>query len=254
MATTTLAPRKTVATKKAAPKAAAPKATPPAKVVKPEVASAVLTITSKNYSSWSLRGWLLARFSGLPFSEHVLPPDDPATRAEILLLSSSIRVPSLEHAGVLVWDTLAIAEYLNEVAPEAGLLPKDARARAHCRAISGEMHSGFTALRSALPMNLRAHFPKFKVWSRAQADVQRITAIWQECLETYGGPFLFGAQRTVADAMYAPVCTRFATYDVKLDAVSAAYRDLMLSQPEMQEWLAAAKTEPIDIDELDVEF
>lgn len=255
MATTTLAPRKTVATKKAAPKAAsASKAAPPAKAAKPEVATAVLTITSKNYSSWSLRGWLLARFSGLPFSEHVLPPDDPATRAEILLLSSSIRVPSLEHADVLVWDTLAIAEYLNEVAPEAGLLPKDARARAHCRAISGEMHSGFTALRSALPMNLRAHFPKFKVWSRAQADVQRITAIWQECLETYGGPFLFGAQRTVADAMYAPVCTRFATYDVKLDAVSAAYRDLMISQPEMQEWIAAAKTEPNDIDELDVEF
>ncbi|HIV72179.1 MAG TPA: glutathione S-transferase family protein, partial [Candidatus Aquabacterium excrementipullorum] len=208
----------------------------------------------KNYSSWSLRGWLLARFAGLPFTEHVLPPDDPSTRAEILLLSSSIRVPSLEHEGVLVWDTLAIAEYLNEVAPGAGLLPKDARARAHCRAISGEMHSGFTALRSALPMNLRAHFPKFKVWSRAQADVQRITAIWHECLETYGGPFLFGAQRTVADAMYAPVCTRFATYDVKLDATCAAYRDLMISQPEMQAWIAAAKAEPIDIDELDVEF
>lgn len=250
MATSTLAPRKTTTAKKPAAKAA-----PPAKDASPAVTgAAVLTITSKNYSSWSLRGWLLARFSGVPFSENALPPDDPSTRAEILLLSSSIRVPSLDHAGVLVWDTLAIAEYLNEIAPEAGLLPKDARARAHCRAISGEMHSGFTSLRSALPMNLRAHFPRFKVWSRAQADVERITAIWRECLDTYGGPYLFGAQRTVADAMYAPVCTRFATYDVQVDAQSQAYCATMLAQPELKEWIAAAQAEPDDIDELDVEF
>jgi len=216
--------------------------------------STTLTITSKNYSSWSLRGWLLARFAGLPFTEHVLPPDDPSTRAEILLLSSSILVPSLVHNGIRVWDTLAIAEYLNEVCPEAHLLPADPKARAHCRAISGEMHSGFSALRSSLPMNLRGHFPDFKVWSRAQADIDRICTIWRECLDTYGGPFLFGAQRSVADAMYAPVCTRFATYDVKLDATCAAYRDLMLSQPEMKEWFKAARSEPIDIDELDVEF
>jgi glutathione S-transferase len=213
-----------------------------------------LTITSKNYSSWSLRGWLLTRFAGLPFKEHVLPPDDPSTRAEILLLSSSILVPCLTHKGIRVWDTLAIAEYLNEVCPDARLLPKDARARAHCRAISGEMHSGFSALRSSLPMNLRNHFPKFKIWSRAQADIDRICAIWRDCIETYGGPFLFGKERTVADAMYAPVCTRFVTYDVKLDPVCRAYRDLMLSQPEMKEWLKGAKAEPNDIDELDVEF
>lgn len=244
MATSTLAPRKITAVKKTAAMSDAP----------PVAGAAVLTITSKNYSSWSLRGWLLARFSGVPFSENALPPDDPSTRAEILLLSSSIRVPSLEHAGVLVWDTLAIGEYLNEIAPEAGLLPKDARARAHCRAISGEMHSGFTSLRSALPMNLRAHFPRFKVWSRAQADVERITAIWRECLDTYGGPYLFGAQRTVADAMYAPVCTRFLTYDVSIDAQSQAYCALMLAEPEMKEWLQAAQNEPDDIDELDVEF
>jgi len=214
-----------------------------------------LTITSKNYSSWSLRGWLLTRFSGLAFAEHVLPPDDPSTRAEILLLSSSILVPCLTHEGIKVWDTLAIAEYLNEVCPKAGLLPLDAKARAHCRAISGEMHSGFSALRSSLPMHLRGHFPKFKVWSRAQADIDRICTIWRDCLDTYGGPYLFGKQRSVADAMYAPVCTRFATYDVPLDAACAAYRDLMLQEPEMQDWFKAAKAEPIDnIDELDVEF
>ncbi len=251
MATSTLAPRKTAATKKPSAKAAKPAAQASSGSAQ---STAVLTITSKNYSSWSLRGWLLARFSGLPFTEHVLPPDDPSTRAEILLLSSSIRVPRLEHAGVLVWDTLAIAEYLNEVAPQADLLPTDGAARAHCRAISGEMHSGFTALRSALPMNLRAHFPRFKVWSRAQADIERITAIWRDCLDTYGGPYLFGAHRTVADAMYAPVCTRFLTYDVTLDAQSKAYCDLMLAEPEMKEWIKAAKAEPDDIDELDVEF
>lgn len=216
--------------------------------------STTLTLTSKNYSSWSLRGWLLVRFAGLPFQERVLPPDDPATRAEILLLSSSILVPSLVHEGVHVWDTLAIAEYLHEVCPQACLLPADRAARAHCRAICGEMHSGFASLRSSLPMNLRARFPRFKVWSRAQADIDRICTIWRDCLARHGGPFLFGAQRTMADAMYAPVCSRFATYDVALDPVCAAYRDLMLGQPEMQDWLRAAQAEPDDIDELDMEF
>ncbi len=227
------AARQPAATTPAAPQAEPVRASGKAHSV--SVGATELTLTSKNYSSWSLRGWLLARFAGLPFQEHVLPPDDPSARAEILLLSSSILVPSLTHNGIRVWDTLAIAEYLNEVCPQAQLLPADARARAHCRAISRKMHSGFSALRSSLPMNLRAHFPKFKVWSRAQADIDRITDIWRECIEAYGGPFLFGAQRTVADAMYAPVCTRFATYDVKLDPVSQAYCDLMISQPEMQD-------------------
>lgn len=252
MATLAKAPAKKAAAKKAAPQ---PKVAKVGVGAAPSTtATSTLTITSKNYSSWSLRGWLLTRFAGLPFTEHVLPPDDPSTRAEILLLSSSILVPCLTHNGIRVWDTLAIAEYLNEVCPQAQLLPADAKARAHCRAISGEMHSGFSALRSALPMNLRGHFPKFKVWSRAQADIDRITTIWRECLETYGGPFLFGPQRTVADAMYAPVCTRFATYDVTLDPICQAYSTLMLAQPEMKEWAQAALSEPADIDELDVEF
>ena len=257
MATLAKAPARKAAAKKSTVKAVAPaavKASSPSPIKALPDTTTTLTITSKNYSSWSLRGWLLARFAGLPCVEHALPPDDPSTRAEILLLSSSILVPSLEHQGIRVWDTLAIGEYLNEVCPDAHLLPADAKARAHCRAISGEMHSGFSALRSSLPMNLRNHFPKFKIWSRAQADIDRITAIWRDCIETYGGPFLFGAQRTVADAMYAPVCTRFLTYDVKVDPVSQAYCALMLSQPEMKEWLKGAKSEPLDIDELDVEF
>ncbi len=214
---------------------------------------ATLTISSKNYSSWSLRGWLLAKFAGLSFDEKTVPPDDPDIRAEMLLLSPSIRVPALIHDGVTVWDTLAIAEYLNELRPKARLLPADRAARAHCRAICGEMHSGFSALRSALPMNLKGHFPRFKVWSRAQADIDRIVTIWRECRATYRGPYLF-ARRTMADAMYAPVVTRFLTYDVKLDTDSAEYCHDIMAMPEMAEWIAAARAETEEIDELEMEF
>lgn len=215
---------------------------------------ATLTLSSKNYSSWSLRGWLMARLAGLDFAEEMVEPDDANARAELLLLAPSVRVPRLTHGDISVWDTLAIGEYLNEVKPHAGLLPADAAARAHCRSICGEMHSGFGELRSALPMNLRARFPKFTVWSRAWGDIQRVMEIWQECLQTYGGPYLFGAKPTLADAMYAPVVTRFMTYDVALDADCAAYRRTIMAMPAMQEWLAAAKEEPEDIEELEMEF
>ena len=218
------------------------------------MAKTVLTISSKNYGSWSLRGWLLARLAGLEFTEKVIPLDDPAMRAEMLLLSSSIRVPSLEHGGVKVWDTLAIAEYLHEIKPEAHLLPPDIRARAHCRAICGEMHSGFASLRSSLPMNLKAHFPGFKVWSRAQADIDRVLEIWKECLAIYGGPYLFGKQPCMADAMYAPVVTRFLTYDVAIDKACADYCKRIMALPAMKAWVAEAKKEPDDVDELDAEF
>src|SRR5262249_9785282 len=123
---------------------------------------ATLTIASKNYGSWSLRGWLLCKMAGLKFDERQAPSDDPSTRAELLLLSPSFLVPCLTHDGVKVWDTLAIAEYVNELKPDAKLIPPDRVARAHCRAIAGEMHSGFSNLRSALPMNLKAHYPGFK--------------------------------------------------------------------------------------------
>ncbi|HSH99390.1 MAG TPA: glutathione S-transferase family protein [Reyranella sp.] len=215
---------------------------------------ASLTVSSKNYSSWSMRGWLLCKMAGLDFAERIAPIDDPATRAELLLLSPSFLVPCLEHGPVKVWDTLAIAEYLNEIKPDAGLWPADAAARSHCRAVCGEMHSGFANLRSALPMNLKARHPGFKVWAGAQADIERVTAIWRECLKAYGGSYLFGATPTVADAMYAPVCTRFATYDVKLDPACAAYRDLILRWAPMLEWRNAAQTEPEEVEELDVEF
>lgn len=217
-------------------------------------AKPVLTISSKNYGAWALRGWLMCKFSGLDFQEHVIPPDDPAMRAEMLLLAPSMLVPSLKHGSVKVWDTLAIGEYLNEIRPKAGLLPADVAARAHCRAICGEMHSGFSSLRSALPMNIKGHFPGFKIWSRAQGDIDRVVTIWKECLAKYGGPYLFGKTPTLADAMYAPVVTRFLTYDVALDRTCAAYCKRIMELPAMQEWVAGAKLEPDEIDELDAEF
>ena len=218
------------------------------------MSGAVLTISSKNYSSWSLRGWLLCKMAGLDFKEELLSSDDPSARAELLLLSPSFLVPCLTHNGIKVWDTLAIAEYLHENFPQAGLLPKDAAARTHCRSIAGEMHSGFANLRSALPMNLKAHYPGFKVWAGAQADIDRVTAIWREALSKYGGPYLFGARPTLADAMYAPVTTRFQTYDVKLDRSCQDYCETILNLPDMLEWTEAAKGETVAMEELEAEF
>ena len=215
---------------------------------------ATLYISSKNYSSWSLRGFLLARLSGLVFEEQVVSPDDPANRAELLLQSSSIRIPYLTHGDVVVWDTLAIAEYLNEVFPDARMLPRDPKARAHCRSVAGEMHSGFAALRGSLPMNLRLFRPDFTLWSAVRADIERISDIWRECLETWHGPWLYGARPTIADAMYAPVATRFRTYDVKLDPACEAYCKQILAWPDLAEWWAAAQREPEQIEELDIEF
>lgn len=214
---------------------------------------ATLTISSKNYSSWSLRGWLLCRMAGLEFDEKLIDIDDDA-RQELLLLSPSVLVPRLTDDNVTVWDTLAIAEYLHEIAPEAGLLPADRAVRAHCRAVSGEIHSGFYNLRSALPMNLKARHRAFKIFSGARPDVERVRAIWTECLDTYGGPWLFGAAPTVADAMYAPVCTRFRTYAVELAPKLAAYCETVFAWPLMEEWTEGAIAEPDEIIELEVEF
>lgn len=214
---------------------------------------ATLTISSKNYSSWSLRGWLLCRMAGLAFDEAPVAADSADNRQELLLLSPSVRVPRLTDGDVTVWDTLAIAEYLSEKKPRAKLLPKAPAPRAHCRAIAGEMHSGFYNLRSALPMNLKARHETFKIFSGARPDVERIKQIWTECLETYGGPWLFG-ELTIADAMYAPVCTRFRTYAVALPPALQAYCDHIFEWPLLREWTAGAMAEPDEIVELEVEF
>ncbi|HEY0954289.1 MAG TPA: glutathione S-transferase family protein [Roseateles sp.] len=230
---------------KAAP-ARQPKATP--------APAATLTLSSKNYSSWSLRGWLLARFAGLDFEELMLPPDDEDARRELLLLAPSIRVPCLRHEGVTVWNTLAIAEYLAESFPNAGLWPADRVARAHARAVCGEMNSGFANLRASLPMNLKGHFPRHRIWAGARPDIERIEEIWTECLARYGGPYLFGARRGAADAIFAPVVTRFLTYDVPLNPACLAYCQTIAAMPELQAWAADARLEPDEIEQLDMDF
>ena len=196
----------------------------------------------------------MVKFSGITFSEVFIDSDSAQNRAELLLLSPSILVPRLEHSGAKVWDTLAIGEYLNEIVPHAKLLPSNPIHRAHCRSICGEMHSGFASLRGSLPMNIKAKFKDFKIWSKAQLDIDRILIIWEECLTTYKGPYLFGKSPTLADAMFAPVVTRFQTYNVPVSGLSQRYCDQIMSLPQMKEWVMGALQEPDEIEELDVEF
>lgn len=213
-----------------------------------------LAISSRNYSSWCLRGFLLARLSGIDFIVEPAAADDPQARAELLMRTSSILLPCLIDGDVTVWDSIAIAEYLNETYTAAGMLPTDPVSRARCRSISGEMHAGFAALRASLPMNIRAHRPGFTVWSGAQADIDRITTIWRDCFAGSPGPYLFGATPCIADAMFAPVASRFKTYDVPLDAVCTAYVETIFAWPDMAEWIADAEVEHDTITELDLEF
>lgn len=214
---------------------------------------ATLVISSRNYSSWSLRGWLMVRLAGLHCEVRMVDSGDAVARAELLLQTSSTRIPYLEHEGLIIWDVLAIAEYLHERFPQAGMMPADAVARARCRSISGEMHAGFNALRASLPVNLRAFRPKFPIWSGVRADIDRICEIWRDALGEWGGPYLFGDRLSVADAMFAPVCTRFATYDVALDGVCEAYKRRILDLPDMRAWTEAALAEPEEVSELEVE-
>lgn len=213
-----------------------------------------LLISSRNYSSWSLRGFLLCRLAGIPFTVQVAAADDPRARAELLSRSSTIRLPCLLQGETAIWDTLAIAEHLNESRPEAQMMPAQRLARARCRSISGEMHSGFAALRASLPLNMRARRPGFTLWSGPRADIALIQEIWQDCLDGWGGPWLFGGRPSVADAMYAPVASRFLTYDVALSPDCATYRDHLLAWPDMVEWMEEAEREPEAIEELEVEF
>ena len=218
------------------------------------MADAQITLSSRTYSSWSLRGWLLCRLAGLTVQEQMVALDDPDNRAELLLLSPSVLVPRLTHEGASVWDTLAIAEYLHELYPDAGMYPTDRVARARCRSVSGEIHSGFINLRSALPMNLKVRHDRFPIFPGARPDIERVETIWAECLGDYGGPWLFGASPTVADAMFAPVVQRFLTYAVAVSPMSAAYCETINEWPLMREWIDAARQEPDEMIELETEF
>ena len=213
------------------------------------MADFTLVIGNKNYSSWSLRGWLMARAAGLEFEEIVVPLDLPDTQASIRKHSPSGRVPVLLHRGLAVWESLAIAEYLNDIRPEAGLWPASASARAHARSISTEMHAGFMDLREKMPMNIRASMPGKGMTTAVRADIERITSMWRDCRKRFAGAaprddgFLFGAF-SAADAMYAPVVTRLRTYAVPMDTDTDAYCKAVLSYPPMKEWVEAARNEP----------
>jgi glutathione S-transferase len=213
------------------------------------MADITIYLGNRNYSSWSLRPWLALKQTGAAFDEEVIPLSEPTTRSTVLRFSPSGRVPALKHNELTVWDSLAICEYLAETFPQAKLWPEDKAARAVARAVSAEMHSGFAALRDHLPMNMRSSFPNRGVTPEVQADINRITAIWRDCRKRFGadGPFLFGGF-TIADAMYAPVVSRFRTYKVELEEEAQAYTDAVWALPALQEWLTAAKNEPMIIE------
>lgn len=204
-----------------------------------------LIIGNRNYSSWSLRAWLAMRAAGLDFEEIVISLDQPDTASRIGEFSPAGRVPVLRHGDRTVWDSLAICEYTAELAPDARLWPGDRAARSVARSVSAEMHSGFTALRGALPMNIRADRPGVPIANDVQADIDRICRIWHDCRQEYGagGQFLFG-DFSIADAMFAPVASRFHSYRIAVDEVARAYIEAIRMLPAMQEWSAAAAAEP----------
>ncbi len=199
---------------------------------------------NKNYSSWSLRPWLVLKHLAVPFDEQVVPLDQPSTAQEIRKFSLSGRVPVLVDGDTVIWDTLAICEYLNELFPDRKLWPTDARARAMARSVSAEMHSGFAALRENLPMKFRESFPNTVLQPEVKAEIGRIFQLWNDCRTRYAaaGPYLFG-EFSIADAMYAPVVSRFKTYGVPLEGTAAAYAEAIWKLPSIQEWLAAARAE-----------
>ena len=202
-----------------------------------------LYIGNKNYSSWSLRPWLLMKHFGVPFREHAVSVSGADYNPALKALAGNARVPCLHEDGLQVWESIAIAEFLAERQP--GMWPVDASARARARSISAEMHSGFAKLRTAMPMNLKLKLRGKPAEAGVQRDIDRVVEIWEEArtrFATGDGAYLFG-DFSVADAMFAPVACRFSVYNVALPPVAAAYRDAILAHPAMQEWYAAALLE-----------
>lgn len=205
-----------------------------------------MVLGNKNYSSWSLRAWLALRATGIDFEEAVIPLDQPDTKARLLEHSGAGRVPVLHHGELTVWDSLAICEYLAELAPGAGLWPSAPSARAVARSVVAEMHSGFAALRAGRPMNCRASRPQVTASPEVERDIARIIRIWHDARTDFGhgGDFLFGGF-TIADAYYAPVVSRFVTYGVSpSDELAASYMDAVWRLPWLVEWVEAAAAEP----------
>ncbi|URD49236.1 glutathione S-transferase family protein [Chroococcidiopsis sp. CCNUC1] len=217
-----------------------------------------LVIGNKNYSSWSLRPWLVLKQIGVDFNEIRIPLDTLQFRQEIFRYSPTGKVPVLQHGDITIWESLAICEYLIEQFPAAKLLPTQLAARALARSISAEMHAGFQNLRQNMPMNCRSHFPGKGMKpgvqeDGVQEDIDRITTIWRECREKFGnnnGDLLFG-HFTIADAMFAPVVSRFITYGVKLDPICQDYAEVIRHLPAMQAWITAAQVEPEHLEQYD---
>ena len=215
--------------------------------------SLTLVIGNKNYSSWSLRPWLLLRQAGIPFEEVRIPLYAPESAAALGKWSPSGKVPALHDGDLRVWDSLAICEYLAERFPDKQLWPLDAAARAVARSVSAEMHAGFSALREHMSMNIRARRPGRGRTPECLADVERILAMWTECRARFGGSgdFLFG-RFGIADAMYAPVVLRFRTYGVVLEGAAKDYADAVLALPALQAWVADAVTETERIEKFEL--
>ncbi|MBV9829401.1 MAG: glutathione S-transferase family protein, partial [Alphaproteobacteria bacterium] len=214
------------------------------------MADMTIYLGNKNYSSWSMRPWLALKHTTVAFDEVVIPLFEPGSRETILKFSPSGRVPALHHGDTVVWESLAICEYLAESFPTFNLWPKDPAIRTTARAVSTEMHGGFAALRQQLPMNVRSTFPGRDISLELQADINRVMAIWRDCRTRFGdgkGDFLFGSF-TIADAMYAPVVTRFRTYRIEMEREAELYCEAIMALPAMQEWLTAARNEPMIIE------
>jgi glutathione S-transferase len=214
-----------------------------------------LIIGNKNYSSWSFRPWIAMKVAGIPFDEEVVSLDAADFKARVTRISGTGKVPALAEGQVQVWESLAILEYLAEKFPNARLWPADPTARAHARAIAAEMHAGFVPLRRLLPMNMWRPVQKRDLTPEVQSNVRRIETMWTDCRTRYGanGPFLFGAFGA-ADAMYAPVVSRFHTYAVEVNAVARAYMDAVMALPAWAEWRAAALKEPWVLAEDEVDW
>jgi len=204
-----------------------------------------IVIGNKKYSSWSLRGWLALELTGAPYEEIVVALDMPDTAINIARYSPSGRVPLLIDGALHVWDSLAIGEYLNEKFPNAEMWPSNPAMRARARSISAEMHSGFADLRNDCSMKILEQKPRPQLRPETQKDINRIVMLWEESLTASGGPFLFGAKPCIADAFYAPVVSRFRTYDLPTTPKTKAYCDTIWAWPSVQKWVAGAKAETI---------
>jgi glutathione S-transferase len=203
-----------------------------------------LVIANRNYSSWSLRPWLALRQAGIPFEEQSISFNAPDFKLQVERISGAGQVPVLIDDELVVWDSLAIVEYLAERWPARHLWPTDSSARAHARAICSEMHAGLAALRAALPMNCSARFPTPLLPREARRDITRVFELWEACRTRFGrgGPFLYG-DFSIADAYFAPVTRRCVTYGIALPPPARTYVETLASLPAMQEWLAAAAEE-----------